>query len=426
MSEEFLYYLWRYKNFDHHLLQGTLGEDIQVIKSGQRNEHSGPDFFNAKIKIDNILWGGNVEIHVRSSDWFKHYHQGDKSYDNVILHVVYEHDREIFRSNGSRIATLVLKGKFNEALFLQYEAFMNSKHAVPCAGMIHEIDPFIFHACLDRMSVERLEQKCNSIYKMLNSNKNNWEKTLLQFLARSFGFKVNNLPFELLIKRTPLKQIKQFSNLLEVEAMLFGTAGMLNQNFQEEYPQLLSKEFKWMQAKWKIISLDHYLWKYMRLRPNNFPSIRIAQLAALLYQHQNLFSKILDAKGIEELMSFFEIQASPYWENHYRFEKESNPSSKHLGKTSIQNLIINALVPVLFAYGKKNNQEEYMDKALHFLEELPKEKNKIIHYWETLDVNIDNANCSQALIQLMSNYCNKKQCLNCGIGNKLLLRQTVS
>ena len=415
MREEFLYYLWENRLIDK-ALQTTEGEAVDIVATGYRNTDSGPDFLEAKIQIGDKLWAGHVEIHVKSSDWNRHGHQNDKAYQNVILHVVYEND-----TKANDIPTLELKGHFDEALFVNYQKFISAKSWIPCERSIAKVPVFTRLSWLDRMTVERLENKSEAVEKILNVNQFDWEDALYKLLMHYFGLKVNNEPFEYLSNILPFKTLlKHADNLVQVEAMLMGCAGFLEKDFTEDYPLLLKREFAVMKAKFNLLTIPEERWKFMRMRPSNFPTIRLAQMAQLIHQNGCLFSKIREAKSTAEVKSLFDVKASEYWETHYRLESESESKPKHLGDATADILIINAVVPLLFCYGKLHKDESVCETALQFLEETEAEDNAVIRHFASCGVAAQNAMQSQALLQLFDMYCKRKRCLECRLGNVLL------
>lgn len=421
ITEDFLHYIWNFKLFNTNDLKTTNKETIQILKSGQHNTDAGPDFFNAQIKLENTLWAGNVEIHINSSDWVKHHHETDNAYNNVILHVVYHHDREIKNANGNAIPTLELKNLIDLKLILNYEQLISSKNWIPCSNQIHSVDEFVINNWLERLVFERLERKSIEIEATLIKNKNDWEETFYQLLFKYFGLKVNAEPFLLLAKNTSLKIIEKHKNSFTVEALLFGQAGFLTENMEDEYFKRLKKEYQFLNSKFSLVPLDKSLWKFLRLRPANFPTIRIAQLANLLVHEPRLFSKIIAINSVQEIRQLFELTASKYWDNHYQFGVTQKKSiTKRTGKLMIDSLIINVIVPMLFVYATTTQNEELKNKAIQFLEKLTSEKNTILLNFEKLGVKSNNALQSQALIELKTNYCFQKKCLNCSIGNNLV------
>ena len=432
MKEEFLYYLWENRLIDNSL-QTTEGEAIEVVATGYRNTDSGPDFLEAKIRIGDKLWAGHVEIHVKSSDWNRHGHQTDKAYQNVILHVVYENDTQV-----TDLPTLELKSHFDEALFTNYQRFITSKAWIPCANSIVQVPPFTRLSWLDRMAVERLESKSETVNKTLKTNQFDWEDSLYKLLMRYFGLKVNNEAFEHLSNILPFKTLlKHADNLLQVEAMLFGCAGLLEGEFNEEYPQLLQREFAVMKAKFNLLTMPAERWKFMRMRPSNFPTIRLAQMAQLIHKNGPLFAKIREAATVDEVKALFDVAASEYWKTHYRFGAglsnlgcqnddvrlprcDSPTKSKHLGETTVNILIINAVVPLLFCYGKLHKDETFCDTALQFLEATAAEDNTVIRHFAQCNIAAQNAMQTQALLHLFNMYCKRKRCLECRLGHVLM------
>jgi len=421
IKEDFLHYVWRLKRFNFINLQTTQGEAVQLIYIGELNTHAGPDFTNARIKIGDTLWAGNVEIHVQSSEWIKHQHQEDMAYDNVILHVVLEEDQAIFRKNGNRIPCLELKGLIPPKLSKTYLKLLNNEQWIPCQHQFNSVSEITKNIWLDRLLVERLEQKLKPITQSLENNKYDWEASLYQMLARNFGMKVNADPFELLAKSLPLSILGKHKNiLLQLEALLFGQAGMLAEAFEDQYPQKLQREYLFLQKKYQLQPILIESWKLLRMRPANFPTIRITQLAHLLFQSTHLFSKILAAKNVLELEHMFDVNVSSYWHTHYVFDKISPKRKKKLGKGTIHLLIINTIVPFLFAYGKRKAEDKYIDKALQLLEELPPEKNSQINKWKALGYEPQSAYQTQALLQLKKAYCSRHRCMECAIGNAIM------
>ena len=419
MREEFLYYLWENRLTDNDL-KTSEGEAVEVVATGYRNTDSGPDFLEAKIQIGDKLWAGHVEIHVKSSDWNRHGHQADKAYKNVILHVVYENDTKV-----NDIPTLELKGHFDETLFANYQRFISSKGWIPCEKSIGQVPLFTRLSWLDRMAVERLESKSETVTKILNANQFDWEDALYKLLMRYFGLKVNNEAFEYLANILPFKTLlKHADNLSQVEAMLMGCAGFLEDDFTEDYPLLLKREFAVMKAKFNLLTMPAERWRFMRMRPSNFPTIRLAQMAQLIHKNGCLFSKIREAKSGDEVKALFDVKASEYWETHWRFNRlpqcDSRKTAKHLGDATANILIINAVAPLLFCYGKLHKDESVCETAMQFLEETEAEDNAIIRHFAQCGVKADNAMQTQALLHLYSYFCKRKRCLECRIGNVLM------
>jgi len=421
MKEEFLHYIWKYKLYKSGNLKKKKKKKIEIIKTGTHNFDSGPDFFNAKIKIDETVWIGNVEIHMNSSDWFSHNHNTNKAYDNVILQVVNHHDKEIFRTDGQSIPTLVLK--FDKKLLANYEDLLQNKLWIPCEKQIPKVDSFIVDQWISILAIERLEEKSKRIDELLHQFNNNWETAFYVQLAHNFGFKLNSEPFELLAKSLPLSYLAKHKNsLLQIEALLFGQAGFLNDADGDEYYQSLKKEYLFLKSKFNLKPIEKHVWKFLRSRPGNFPTIRIAQFAMLIYKSSALFSKIIESKSLDEIKELLLVEPSEYWINHYLFNKESVKKTKSLGESSVDILIINTVIPFLFVYGKQTGSETIKQRALDFLEKIKSEKNSIVDSWNKIGILSDNALSSQALIHLKNNYCNTKNCLNCQIGSQIIIK----
>ena len=422
-TEDFLHYVWKFRLFDRIGLQTTDGETIEIYSAGMHNTDSGPDFQNARLKIGDTIWAGNVELHLSSSDWQKHKHSTDNAYDNVILHVVYRDDEPLVLPNGRRIPTLELKDRIPGELYGRYHNLIfGNQTTIPCEASIGKVDDFTLRTWFTRVLIERLEKKSATVIAALQLNRGDWEETFYQFLAANFGFKTNALPFELLAKSLPQNILaKHKNNPLQIEALIFGQAGFLNENFTDAYPQGLKKEYQFLQKKYKLTPIENHLWKFMRLRPQNFPTIRLAQFAALVVNSNHLFSKVLDTRDIKGLQALFtDIKVNAYWEDHYKFDKAAKPSSKNLGEASVDILLLNTLALFLFSYGKHNQQQHFMDRSLKLLENLPGEQNNIIAGFVNLGVKANSAFESQALLELKNYYCNYKKCLECSIGNKIL------
>lgn len=421
ISEEFLQYIWENKLFVQQNLITTSGEKLEIIQVGKRNSDSGPDFFNARIKIDDTVWVGNIEIHIQASDWQKHNHQADKAYNNVILHVVENADKQITRENGEEIPTLVIN--YPAHLKSNYQALLDARTWIACQNQFHKVDPVLLQLGFNRLMIERLESKTADILIRLKQNNNDWNETFYQVLARMFGFKVNAVPFELLAKSLSMHILeKHKNNLHQIEALLFGNSGLLNEQLLgDDYYLKLRDEYSFLYKKYGLSGIESHLWKFMRLRPGNFPTIRISQLAALIHRSSGLFSQILEIENVNDLKELFKVKASEYWNSHYNFNKTSKQIGlKELGDTSVNLLIINVVIPFLFVYGEKQNKHFLKNRALEFLEQLPSEDNSVISHWEDLGIKTHSSFETQALLQLKNNYCERKKCLNCQIGVKLV------
>lgn len=422
-TEDFLHYVWKFRLFDRLNLQTTEGEELEVYSAGLHNTHAGPDFQNARIRIGQTTWAGNAELHLSSSDWQRHGHTTDSAYDNVILHVVYRDDVPLLRPNGKRVPTLELKDRINPDLYNRYHNLVfGAQTVIPCEASIAGVDGLTMENWLTRILVERLEKRSEAVIAALNQNRGDWEETFYQFLAANFGFKINALPFELMAKSLPQNILAKHKNSsLQIEALIFGQAGFLNNDFVDEYPQKLKAEYQFLQKKFSLTPIEKHLWKFLRMRPQNFPTIRLAQFAGLVVQSSHLFSKILETKEVKALRELFvNLPVNAYWDTHYRFDKPSKPAGKHLGASSVDTILLNTVALFLFSYGRHLQQQHYISRALKLLENIPGEQNNITADFTTLGLNIKSAFESQALLELKNNYCDHKKCLQCGVGIKIL------
>lgn len=422
MTEGFLHYIWQFQYFDKKNLSTTDGEPLHILKTGFYNTHAGPDFTNAKLSLGKLEWVGNVEIHVKSSEWVQHKHQHDKAYDNVVLHVVWKNDKNILRSDGTTIPTLELSHRIEEKLLLNYKKLVQHTAPIPCADSLQHITPILKLSTLERALTQRLEAKALILLAALKRNNNDWEETLYQALGKNFGFKVNSEAFLQLTEVIPYKTLlKHADKPLQLEALLFGMAGLFD-NTKDEHTTLLRKEFSLLSTKYSLAkkTLSKTQWRFLRLRPANFPTIRIAQFASLLSQQKNIFSQLLSCESIKELRQVLSATQSVYWQQHYQFGKKSKKAIGHLGDDAIDNIIINTVAPLLAAYSLHKNEPLWMDRALEFLSHLPAEKNAITREWESLQWKVASAFDSQALIELKNNFCAKRLCLNCSIGANLV------
>lgn len=421
MTEKFLHYLWSMKLLHSAGLQTTTGEKITVIKSGEWNTDAGPDFINAKIMIGETLWAGNVEIHLKASDWKTHQHHQDGAYDNIILHAVYDNDVPAVRSDGSIIPCLEMKNHFDASLYERYSTLLASKTWIPCERQLHQVPEFIRLQWMHRLLVERMEEKIQPVLAALEENKHNWEECFYQSVAMSFGNRINTLPFLLLAKALPVKVLARHkNNLFQLEALLFGTAGFLDESFTDEYPNLLKQEFRFQKKKYGLQPLKKHAWKFLRLRPANFPTIRIAQFARLVNKSSHLFSQMIAADNAKALTALFGTTASEYWNTHYRFDKVSNAKIKEFGSASINLLLVNTVSPFLFVYGRKKSDDLYIERSLELLTHLKAEKNAITDRWLQSGIRAKSAFESQALLQLYHDYCKHFRCLECAIGHRIL------
>jgi len=423
MSEAFLHYLWQFQYFDRNELQTTSGDPIQVFNPGVRNSHAGPDFQNARMKIGGMEWVGSAEIHILASGWMEHKHDRDPAYDNVILHIVWHNDMAIRRSDGSLLPTVVLENRVDQKFFLDYQRLVNSPEEIPCARFVPQVKEVVILSMMDKVVLERLESKSQRILDILQKNRNDWEETCFQTLARSFGYKINADPFQQLARLLPYKVLRKHSDkLLHVEALLFGQAGFLEDDFENDYYRLLRREYNLLRQKYSLSErrLNKVQWKFLRLRPANFPTIRLAEFAALVFYRPLLFSTILETTTYKDLENVFSVRQSEFWNEHYTFSKSAREHVNGMGVSSIGTIIINAVAPLLAAYGKAKGDQQYIDRAVAILEETPGEVNTIVTRWKQLGVKSKTAFDSQALIELQNSYCSKRRCLDCSIGVSLI------
>ncbi len=425
MQEKLLHFIWQNLLFNTNNLMGADGESIQIMQKGTINTHAGPDFTNAKIKIGETLWAGNIEIHIKSGDWNLHGHTTDAAYDNTILHVCWQYDSPIYRTDGTKIPCLTLKDRVDKNLLLKYRYLMESANDIPCSSMLPSIDNFTWLVWQERLVIERLEQKTEPIYKALEQTKYEWQEVFYKSMARTLGLKINTQPFENLANLLPLKILSKHKNSLkQIEALIFGVAGFLNGNLKDEYGNSLQKEYLFLKKKYQLAEVEKSNWKFLRLMPANFPTVRLAQFAALIHQSHNLFSKISEENDLQKITELLKTSPSGYWDTHYLLNEISPKRIKKLGSTTIQNIIINTIVPFKFAYGKHKDDEAMQQNAFDLLEKSVAENNSIIKKWSKLGINSKNSFQTQALLQLKNEYCNRKLCLDCTIGVKLLKNAT--
>jgi hypothetical protein len=422
MQESFLHYVWQFQYFGKEALTTSDGEKLNILHPGFANKDSGPDFSNGRITLGQVQWNGHIEIHVKTSEWMLHNHQQDEAYNNVILHVVWENDKPAYRKDGTEIPTLELKNRVKEDLILKYSSLHQSPVDIPCQNQIQEVNKLTFLSMLDRALMQRLQLKSQTVQKLLIFNNNDWEETAYQVLAKNFGFKVNSESFLELSKRLPYKVLlKHKNNIQQIEALLFGMAGFLTVENEDEYYNFLKREYNFLKIKYRLNKeMNGMEWKFLRLRPANFPTIRIAQFATLINSTPNLFSFFINSSEFKDIVDNFRIQQSPYWKAHYLFGKKSKSKIPGLGMSSIDNIITNTIVPLLVAYSRYNDTEEFIDKAIKFLEALPKEENHILNNWKDIGIHVKNAYDSQALLELYNNFCKPKKCLSCNIGTALI------
>ena len=420
--EQLLHYVWKHKIFPLKELKTTTGQQVEVIDTGLANTDAGPDFFNAKLKLDGVLWIGNIEIHERSSDWFKHGHHADAGYNSVILHIASEIDTEISRSNGERIPQIQLICP--EAVRTNYKELLETDSYPPCYRIIPSLPPFTAHSWMTALQMERFEQKATLLNERLKRCQGNWEDAFFITLARNFGFGLNGDAFETWAHLLAFRAVDKHRNdLFQIEAIFFGQAGILEDSDGDGYYLRLKKEYTYLQHKFGLIPMDASLWRFLRLRPANFPHIRIAQLACLYHRAYGLLSRIMETETLQGVRDILKGGTSEYWLTHYTFGGSSPSRPKTLSNTSLDLLIINTVVTFLYAYGLHKGNRVLCARAGSFLEELKAENNYITRMWEQCGMKASNAADSQALIQLKKEYCDKKKCLYCRIGYEYLKRK---
>ena len=421
MLEDFLHFTWRTRRFDLKNLISCQGESIQIQQFGILNTNAGPDFLQAKIQIGDTLWAGHVEMHLKSSDWYKHKHETDSAYDNVILHVVFEHDKEVLRSSGEKIPTLELKNRVNKGIEHKYIRLIKNEKKIPCQSQFDAVENIIKRSVLDKLLVERLERRTTFIQKELEANKQDWESTLYSLLAAVFGLKVNKDAFHSLSRSLPFKVLLKHRNRLhDLEALLFGQAGLLDKDFEDDYPNQLKKDYFHFKQKYGLTPVPQSMWKFMRMRPANFPTIRLAQFAQFIFQTEHIFSKILAAENSVEIRNLFSVKVAGYWKNHFVFDKASKPTQKRLGRSFVDLIIINAVAPFLFVFSKAKDDHRFLNKSIALLDATKAEKNIITKQWSEIGLILDSAADSQASLELYQCYCLKKKCASCGIGASIL------
>ena len=427
--EELLHYVWKHRLLPLGPLLTTDGREVEVIDPGLHNRNAGPDFFNAKVRLDGTLWVGNVEIHQRSADWYQHGHDRDARYNNVVLHVTGLADADVLTEDGHYLPQLVLH--VPDDVKEHYEELLHTDKYPPCYKIIADLSPLLVHAWMAALQTERLEQKTQAISQRARQADGSWEDAYFQTLARNFGFGINGDAFEQWARAVPLSAVgKHRDDLFQVEAIFMGQAGLLQPEsvperyradaLAEGYFARLRNEYLYLQHKFQLQPIDHALWRFLRLRPQNFPHIRIAQLATLYYERRTSLSALIECRDVEALRQLLATHVTPYWETHYTFGSESTKSSKQLSKASADLLIINTAIPMFFAVGRHRQKEELCDRAFDLLEQMRAEKNHIITMWQECGLPVRNAGDSQALIQLKREYCDRKDCLRCRFGYEYL------
>lgn len=425
MKEEFIHFIWNNKLYKDDSLYTEEGESLQIVHPGRHNTNAGPDFFDARIKIAGTLWAGNIEIHLKASDWNKHGHQSDPAYRNTILHVVAMADIPVINDIGSSVPVFVIN--WPKWIEDNYELLIKSHEWIGCASLLYQVDPFRVKFFLNGVMIERLKQKIETISKVLFETKDDWSETFYRMLARSFGLRENSLPFEMVARSLPQSVLaKHHDSLFQIEALLFGQAGLLGDElFGDDYYIDLRKEYRFLAGKYGLKPVEGHVWKFMRMHPGNFPTLRLAQFAALIHVSRGLFTAVIESNNLEDLKKLFSVSASAYWDNHYSFNKPSVNRKKVFGEQIFRLIVINVVVPFYFLFGESQNKLFLKDRALEILEQMPPENNSLISRWAGAGVVASNALESQALLQLQHNYCEPRKCLDCTIGHKIILHEPI-
>jgi Protein of unknown function (DUF2851) len=422
-NEDLLQFIWRYKLLKPVPLITRSGNEITILKPGEINLDAGPDFFNAQIRLNGLTLAGNIEIHLQTSDWLKHNHQNDKAYDNIILHAVYEHDVELIQNTANNVEVLELKSLIDEKTLEVYEQLVGAKTKLPCASQLRTVNDLKLRSWMERMTIERLEQKVKRLEQLNALYNGDYTQTFYTALFRNFGFKVNALPFELLAKQLPLQLVlKHSDNLLHLEAILLGMSGLLEEQFQDKYIQNLQNEFEYFKIKYQLTPLKRELFKFSRLRPANFPNVRLAQLALLLHSKPGLFTNPQNSTSYNELMALLKAEPQGYWKEHYKIDGKKIAKEIRLGDASAENIIINTFAPFFFFYSKRLAKPEFTDYAITLLISCRLELNAKTKLFDAKKDKLNTSADSQAIINLYDNYCASRKCLNCGIAAAVLSR----
>lgn len=419
MNEEFLHYIFQHKLWSNNETILTDGRKFEIVEIGQHNFNSGPDFINSKIKIQNTLWIGNIEIHVKSSDWLLHKHQSDKAYNNTILHIVFTNDIQIKYQDSTEIPTWEIK--FDHAMYNNYTKLQNSYKEINCENYINLVENEKLSLFLEKLATERLEEKTKIIADKLSKTNGDWEKTLYIILAKNFGFSTNSIPFEIMAEQTDINIVRKYKDdLFSLEALFFGQAGLLEEKNNDEYYNRLQREYNFLKTKYNIQAIPTEMWKKSRMRPSNFPHIKIAQFAAIMTKFDELFENIRNFQNNEVLIDFFKVSVSDYWETHYDFGKTAKKISTKLGQIAIDSIIINTIAPFLYFFNQNYQFNNENNVYLDILLKIKPENNIDIKKWNKITIKARNAFESQALIHLLRNYCQSNKCMECNIGYEIL------
>jgi hypothetical protein len=424
MTEKLLQFIWQFQYLNKQNLCTTEGEPVTIIHPGQINNHQGPDFFNGRIRISETEWAGHIELHLKSSDWYKHRHETDPGYGKVILHVVWKHDTEVTDENNQPIPVLELQNRVSNMLLDQYEAWMNTPKQIPCGDAIKTISDLTWKNWLDRLLAERLLEKCSRVSLHIEQTESHWEEVCWRLVCTYFGGPVNKISFQQIAESLPLRILSRHKTVItQLEALLLGQAGLLHKGFTESYPQMLYREYQFLQKKYGLQVVNKPP-VFLRMRPVDFPTVRLAQLAMLLHSGSHIFSKTIELQSVKEVSNLFDVTANDYWHYHYKLDSATDYFPKRTGNNLINRVIINAVIPVLFSYGHKQIDEKVREKALQWLNDIPAETNKHTNIFKSMERSPVNAGESQATLTLKQEYCDAKRCLECAVGIQILKKNT--
>ncbi len=420
LTERLLQFIWQFQYFNKQNLFTTSDEPLTIIHPGSYNTNQGPDFFSAKLKRGNTVWAGNIEIHINASDWLAHHHQADDNYNNVILHVVWDEDKKLNDANGTFIPTFVIEPHVSKVMLQHYQSLMEEQGFVPCEHYLPVLFSLGWQSWLERLMMERLQTRAVIVFQKLKKTENHWEEVFWQLLARNFGMPVNADAFENMAQTIPVAVLAKHKNQIQqLEALLLGQANLLHEESNEDYVLLLQREYSFLKSKYTLAETSGTP-LFLRMRPANFPTIRLAQLAMLVHQSEHLFSRVLESKHSKDVVRFLNITANDFWHYHYQLQTTSDYKPKVLGEQMAENIVVNTVVPVVFAYGLYHNNQAFKDKAMEWLMQIKGEQNSVIKNWKSFGVTAENALQTQALLELKKHFCDERKCLDCAVGNKIL------
>ncbi len=423
MTESFLHYIWRTRRFKRDALTLTDKSVLEILQFGNYNTGDGPDFSEGRVRLGDTVWAGHIEMHLKASDWHHHRHQFDPAYDNVVLHVVWEDDEPVLNSRGIALPTLVLKDLVDPLLVHRYEELAANEHAIPCEQHLGSVPELVLNGWIERMTLQRLERKTSELHTLLASKQSDWDGAYFHQLGRCLGLPLNAGAMDMLMEALPLSLLQRYrSDQLALEALMLGVGGFLEDDYLDEYPRQLQREFQHLANKHDLKIVPRSAWNFRGLRPASFPTIRLVQLAAILAAQPRMFDAVLEASSPKELISLFDYEPHPYWVTHYLADRPSKPRKKVVGKSAAHTIIINAVVPFIFLYGRLQGRSELEDRALTILDQLPSERNTIMTQWKQVGIVAESAAESQALLTLRREYCKPRRCLECAIGHCLLKR----